>query len=212
MRKVVPALAVACFATLGASSATQAAVIDFSAVALCPATCTGIAYTGAKLGTSTAVDLDGSVWMVSLLKAGDASGLAAGNSLAITPTSATFGAVSGPGLDIALATPLIETWTGAFGSFTETLTTLNEVVRGTNTIAFFLSGTVTGGLFHDAPATMQLSLTQAGGPGNVVSASLTNSIGTVPEPATWVMLAVGFAGLGYAAIRRKAKGRPELAI
>ena len=38
--------------------------------------------------------------------------------------------------------------------FTETLTTLTEVDRGANSIAFFLSGTVTGGVFVDAPATM----------------------------------------------------------
>jgi hypothetical protein len=34
------------------------------------------------------------------------------------------------------------------------------------------------------------------------------AIGTpVPEPATWAMLALGFAGLGYAAFRRNTKGR-----
>jgi PEP-CTERM motif len=30
---------------------------------------------------------------------------------------------------------------------------------------------------------------------------------TIPEPSTWAMLALGFAGLGYAAFRRSAKGR-----
>ncbi len=29
----------------------------------------------------------------------------------------------------------------------------------------------------------------------------------VPEPSTWAMMALGFAGLGYAAFRRNAKGR-----
>ena len=34
------------------------------------------------------------------------------------------------------------------------------------------------------------------------------AIGTpVPEPATWAMMALGFAGLGYAAFRRNTKGR-----
>ena len=62
------------------------------------------------------------------------------------------------------------------------------------------------------PVAWMLSLTQAGGPGNVVSASLTNSASTVPEPATWVMLALGFVGLGYAAVRRSAKDKVALAI
>jgi len=30
---------------------------------------------------------------------------------------------------------------------------------------------------------------------------------TVPEPATWAMMMLGFAGLGYAAFRRNSKGR-----
>jgi hypothetical protein len=34
----------------------------------------------------------------------------------------------------------------------------------------------------------------------------------VPEPSTWVMLALGFAGLGYAAVRRSAKDKAALAI
>ena len=211
MKIVVPALAVAFIGTLGAGSAAQAALIDFSAVALCPATCTGISYTGSTLGASTAVDLDGSTWLVSLVKPGDESGLAAGGSLTIVPTSATYGTLDGSGLDITLTTPIVKTWTGTDGPFTETLTTLNEIDRGTNSIAFQLSGTVTGGVFSAAPATMIFSLTQAGGPGNVVSASLTNSA-AIPEPATWVMMALGFIGLGYAAVRRSGKDRAALAI
>lgn len=215
MRMIVPALAGALIAAVGAGSSAQAAVniIDFSAVALCPATCTGITYTGASLGTSTALDLDGSTWAVSLVALGDMSGLALLDPLTITPTSATYGALSGPGLDITLATPIVKTWTGTAGPFTETLTTLNEIDRGTNEIGFQLSGFVTGGVFSHAPATMIFSLTQAGGPGNVVSASLTNAASSaVPEPSTWVMLALGFIGLGYAAVRRSAKDRTAIAI
>lgn len=216
MRMIVPALAGALIAAVGAGSSAQAAVtvIDFSAVALCPASCTGISYTGATLGTSTAVDLDGSTWSVALILPGDMSGLATGNPITITPTSATYGAVDGSGLDITLAAPIVKTWDGTAGPFKETLTTLTEVDRGSNAITFFLSGTVTGGSLVDAPATMIFGLTQAGGPGNVVSASLTNHAVTsgVPEPSTWVMLALGFIGLGYAAVRRSAKDRTAIAI
>jgi hypothetical protein len=214
MKKLVPALAFAFLGALGLGSAAQAATvsIDFSAVALCPASCTGISYTGVNLGLSTALDLDGSSWVVSLVHPSDASGLSALDPLTITPTSFTYGAVNGA-VDVTLATPLVKTWDGALGAFTETLTTLTEVVRGVNQIGFVLTGTVTGGSFTDAPATMIFSFTQSGGPGNVVSASLTNSAAsTVPEPSTWVMLALGFGGLAYAAVRRSSKDKAALAI
>jgi hypothetical protein len=35
---------------------------------------------------------------------------------------------------------------------------------------------------------------------------------TIPEPSTWAMMLIGFAGLGYAAIRRGKKVRSALAI
>ena len=33
------------------------------------------------------------------------------------------------------------------------------------------------------------------------------SLASIPEPSTWAMMALGFAGLGYAAFRRNSKGR-----
>lgn len=211
MKIIVPALAAAFIGTLGAGSAAQAAVskIDFSAVAECPVTCTGITYTGATLDTSTALDLDGSTWLVDTIGAGDKSGLVTGDSVTVAPTSFTYGSGGGP-----VSVDIVKTWTGALGTFTETLTSLSVITRGSNTLGLDFTGTVTGGAFHDSPATMDLSLTQAGGPGNVVSASLTNSASTstIPEPSTWVMMALGFGGLAYAAVRRKAKDRSALAI
>jgi len=212
MRKLVPALAAVFIAALSAGSAAKAGVINFSAVALCPASCTGITYSGPSLGASTGIDLDGSTWEVAVLRSGDDSGLSVGAGL-LGPTAATYGALSGPGLNLTLLTPIVKTWTGAFGSFTETLTTLTEIDRGANAISFFLTGTVTGGDYHDTPATLVFSLTQAGGPGNVISASLTNHAvsSPVPEPSTWAMMALGFAGLGYAAVRRSRKHRSAFA-
>ncbi len=212
MKIVVPALAAAFIGTLGASSAAQAAVINFSAAALCPATCTGISYTGSTLGASTAFDLDGSTWFVTRVNTGDQSGEAVAGTFTLTPVSVSYGAGDGPvtGLD------MIKTWTATTGpftgdTFTETLTSIGSISRGVNTIGLDFAGTVTGGVFHGAPATLDLTLNQAGGPGNVVSASLTNSA-AIPEPATWVMMALGFIGLGYAAVRRSGKDRPALAI
>ena len=38
------------------------------------------------------------------------------------------------------------------------------------------------------------------------------SILPVPEPSTWAMMVLGFAGLGYAAFRRNSKDRVAVAI
>jgi hypothetical protein len=218
--KIVPGLAAAFVATIGASSATQAALINFSAVALCPVTCTGITYSGPTLGLSTAINLDGSTWVVAVTKPGDNSGLIAGDPIDVAPKplAGTYGTLSGP-VDITLPIPITKTWTGTTGpeagdSFVETLTKATEIDRGFNEIGFTFTGTVTDtlGFFDATPASMELSLTQAGGPKNVVSASLTNSASTVPEPATWVMMGLGFIALGYAAVRGRSKNRSALAI
>jgi PEP-CTERM motif len=34
---------------------------------------------------------------------------------------------------------------------------------------------------------------------------LNNAVSSVPEPSTWAMMILGFAGLGFVAYRRKAK-------
>jgi hypothetical protein len=41
---------------------------------------------------------------------------------------------------------------------------------------------------------------------SLIPAGLNQTIGT-PEPSTWAMLMIGFAGLGYAAFRRNSKGQ-----
>jgi hypothetical protein len=218
MKILVSTLAAGFIATVGAGSA-QAAVrsLDFSAVALCPASCTGISYAGATLGTSSAIDLDGSSWIVVSVNTGDQSGLQAGNPFSLTPHSGTYGSLNGI-VDFPLPFDIIKQWTATIGpdagqTVTETLTSLHEVVRGINAIAFTFEGTVSGGVFNNEPVDMVLSLTQAGGPGNVVSASLTN-FGTtpIPELSTWAMMGLGFIGLGYAAVRRSSKGRSVPAV
>jgi hypothetical protein len=69
-----------------------------------------------------------------------------------------------------------------------------------NAVTWDLTGTVTGGAFNNVPVTMIIDATQSGGPGSVISVSGTNS--TIPEPSTWVMMALGFAGLGFLGYRK----------
>ena len=71
-----------------------------------------------------------------------------------------------------------------------------------NAITFTLSGTVddTGDLFDATPINFTLTATQEGGPGSGVSASFRTT--TVPEPSTWIMMLLGFAGIGYACHHR----------
>jgi len=39
----------------------------------------------------------------------------------------------------------------------------------------------------------------------VLSDNVGNTVGAVPEPSTWAMLILGFAGIGFMAYRRKSK-------
>ena len=194
---VVPALAAAFIATVGASSAAQAARIDFAFVALG----NGISASPTPLQDATELNLDGSILEVSGVGAGDASGLAAGNTFSVSPTDIIFSAVSA-------TDPVIKSWTATIGPdvgdvFTETLTTVSSVDRTSpNAVTWDLTGTVTGGGFHNAPVSMIIDATQSGGPGNVISVSGSNSSSAIPEASTWVMMALGFAGLGFLGYRK----------
>ena len=50
-------------------------------------------------------------------------------------------------------------------------------------------------------------------PGGSNATGISNSFveNTVPEPSTWAMMIIGFAGLGYAAFRRNSRGRTTAA-
>jgi hypothetical protein len=59
---------------------------------------------------------------------------------------------------------------------------------------------------------LDLSYTQAFGTGHVISASATYAVNSViPEAPTWAMMALGFAGLGYTAFRRRKTNISEVA-
>lgn len=210
MKIVIPALAAAFIATVGAAPSAQAKLIDFGLAPVGGA----IVSTGTPLEASTALDFIGSSFVVVQLGAGDASGLSLFSTVSVSPTDIVYGSGSGTGLDTPLSTDVVKMWTDSLGTFTETLTTVSAISRNAsipNSIGVTLTGTLSGPGFDKTPASLILTANQVGGPGKAISASLTNA-STVPEPATWVMLALGFAGLGYAAVRRSAKDKAALAI
>jgi len=210
MKFVVPTLAAAFFAAVGVSGA-QAAVIDFGVDALAGS---DLSYTSTStIDKSTAFDFDGSPLIVVSKGPGDASGLTtfpgAFDTVSLSPTDIVYDMGT-------LASDVVKSWTGSNGDmFTETLTDVSSINRSTaDAITVVLTGTVTDsdGVFKDSPVKFIMQANQVGGPGSAITASFTNVSSSVPEPATWVMLGLGFAALGYAAVRRNGKDKAAIAI
>jgi hypothetical protein len=220
MKNIIPALAALVIATTGASSAAQAALVDFGVAALGGTITFG---GGSALNTSSSLDLDGALLVVSSIGPGDESGLVAFPTLGHNIVSLTHPIDYGTGSGV-VSTPIIggdifKTWTGTVNGqtdlFTETLSTVTDIDRATlNAITVTLSGTLSDslGLFTNTPAHLILGANEVGGGGSAISVSMTDTASTVPESSTWVMMALGFIGLGYAAVRRGSKDRSALAI
>lgn len=213
---LIAALGAAAIATL-AGSAAQAAVIDFGVAAI--GGDPGVSYSGGgTLDTSASFDLDGALLAVTSVGPNDASGLVVfvngappgtPNTVDIDPSDIMYG--SGTGKVNAPLPSIVKSWTANGDTFTETLDTVVSIDRSTgNAITVVLEGTLsdTADVFPvGSPAFLILSATQADGPGGAISVSLTNtSTLSTPEPSTWVMMALGFGALGYAATR-KGKGK-----
>jgi PEP-CTERM motif len=217
MKRFVSAAAIALIAGMGAASAARSATINFAVSVLGGA---NLGYTGgARLDLASAFDFDGASLLVSAVGSGDQSGLSPfpvlPDTVTLDPSLIAFGAGTGSS---TLPTDVVKGWTGGNGDvFTETLTNVQSINRATpNAITVFLTGTVsdTLGLFNNTPVNFILSANQVGGAGTAIEAGFTNTtvLGSIPEPSTWVMFALGFAGLGYTAIRRSAKDRPALPV
>jgi PEP-CTERM motif len=208
MKKSVATLGVALIATLGAASAARAAVnvIDFGAASSGPVT-----YTGSSLNVSTALDLSLAVEAVTTVGSDDTTGVTTGTPITIIPLDIVYGSGDGPE-----AIDLSKTWAVGGTTYTETLTDVTISRSPANSITLSFTGDVTGGAFVDTPATLILNANQARGPGagHAVSVAFTDAAatGAIPEPSTWVMMLLGFAGLGFAVTRRSAKNRTALAF
>lgn len=218
---VVAALGAALIAMVGASSAAQAAMVTFSFGAFDGS----ITHDGASLDVSTLLDLDGAFFLVMEVNPGDASGLSAGEAIILSAETSPvskqilYGSGSGPTVDKPLGAKVILSWpmTPAPGAdiFTETLTTVDAIDRGpSDEIAVTLSGTLSDkdGHFPDSPALIVMRASQDLG-ATFPTVTFTNELAivtpSIPEPSTWVMMALGFGALGYAVSRR---GKTKIAM
>lgn len=203
-RTAIAALGAAMIATLGASSATRAATVDFGVGAFDGS----ITFTGPSLDQSTALDLDLAFLVVMEVGADDESGLALFDLVTLSPTQIIYGSGVGPGslgADVTLKWPMVIG--PGTDAFTETLTTVTSINRATSDqIALKLTGTVndSDGLFVNAPVLLSLTASQALGSIQVGFTNASTSVTpSVPEASTWAMMALGFAALGCVGFRKR---------
>jgi hypothetical protein len=207
-RSVIAALGAAVIATLGVSAAAQASVVGFDFSALNGS----INHNGTSLSDSTFLDLDNAAFLVVSVGTGDASGLKEFDFITLTGATTPpftnaiiYGSGPGPlGADVILSWPMAPA-PGA-DTFIETLTTVTSIVTSAKVPDFIgvtMTGTLTDseGHFKASPVELTFSATQT--PGNIPSVSFSNASSAIPEPSTWVMMALGFGALGYAAFRRR---------
>src|ERR1700722_9082509 len=206
---VVAALGAALIAMLAAGAATEAATVNFGVAAFDGS----ILFVGTSLDQSTVLDLDLSFLIVNEVGADDASGLDLFDSINLSAMTSPpsrqiiYGSGTGPG---SLGADVILSWPVGAGpavdTFTETLTTVVSINRGTtDEIGLQLTGTLsdTAGDFEDTPILLSLTASQSGPTVGVEFTNMTSAVTpSAPEPSTWVMMALGFGALGYAGFRR----------
>jgi hypothetical protein len=207
---VIAALSAAVIAMLAAGSAAEADIIDFGVTSF-DGSITFLG--GGTLDQSTTLDLDLSFLVVNEILAGDQSGVTLRDVVTLTantsPTSSQIIYTSGLG---PLGAVVTLTWVATSGPgvgdvFTETLTTVAAINRAvTDQIGLKLTGTVmdSGGSFMNVPITLNLTASESMGLIDVEFTNATTSVTpSIPEPSTWVMMALGFGALGYAGFRRR---------
>jgi PEP-CTERM motif len=86
------------------------------------------------------------------------------------------------------------------------LTTFSNT--STTFLGGFTNGTASGTFAAAGPVSMTMAASYTlKGHGELLNRGFNESLSAVPEPSTWAMMVIGFAGLGYAAFRRNSKAR-----
>jgi hypothetical protein len=216
-RSVIVALSAAVIAMLAAGSAAEAATIDFGVTSI-DGSITFLG--GSTLDQSTILDLDLAFLAVNEISPSDESGVALNDVISLTamtsPPSRQIIYASGLG---PLGADVVLTWPMVVGPttdvFTETLTTVTAINRAVmDEIGLELTGTVSdsSGSFFNVPILLNLTASASMGLIDVEFTNATTSVTpSIPEPSTWVMMALGFGALGYAGFRRRTSRRPRLA-
>jgi hypothetical protein len=209
-RSVIAAAGAAVIAMLAAGSAAEAATIDFGVTSF-DGSITFLG--GSSLDQSTTLDLDLAFLVVNEVFSGDESGVALNDVVSLTaatsPTSSQIIYTSGLGaLGADVTLTCVATVGPSVGAvFTETLTTVAAINRAvTDQIGLILTGTVSdsSGSFLNVPVMLNLTASESGALIDVEFTNATTSVTpSVPEPSTWIMMALGFGALGYAAFRRR---------
>ncbi len=127
-----------------------------------------------------------------------------------TPVVTNF-ALSNP-ITLSVGSTIVVSFDIGAGVYSDTLKITTDAVSG-HTVSVTAVGLLTGPSAATSPTELDITFNQAGGTGHTITGSATYTASTVPEPATWAMMMLGFIGLGYAAFRRNAKaGAASVAI
>ncbi|MFY9656852.1 MAG: hypothetical protein WAK01_09735 [Methylocystis sp.] len=147
-----------------------------------------VSYTGTDLGTATSLNFGGTAWTVTGTNIGDQSGLAKFDTISITPAIVPLGSST----NTVFTGSLEKSWTAGSVTYTEDFTS-GTIGRGTNAVDLELVGTLTSTAGANQKAYLDISLNQAGGAGNLISAIATNSSKSLSAPGP--VPGVGYAGL-----------------
>jgi PEP-CTERM motif len=199
MRSLIPASILACSVLL----ATQARATVFNIVAPSAVDINGTITTDGVLGTLSASDITSwqinqtldTVHFLSFLNPTNSAVSLTGGALSATATTLDFNFSDTTASLLNFASPNFPGGGGLSLQFCDAGSVCTNQVSGTDS-SFEMLVLVAPGCCSTSTGSAQSGNVEIGAAAPVTG---------VPEPSTWVMLILGFAGIGFTAYRRKAK-------